>query len=129
MNRKKYRLRTRLCAIKAINSDSPVIYRLQEEINHIELKVKNSALEERRADEQAALRNIRVNSKAFFKYAKKFKKSKSYIKLMKKADGSITTDFKEIVDLLQNQFASVFSEPTSPLKVIPQQIQSSLPYK
>ena len=83
---KKYRLRARLCAIKAINSDSPVIYRLQEEINHIELKVKNSALEERRADEQAALalRNIRVNSKAFFKYAKKFKKSKSNIKLMKK---------------------------------------------
>ena len=120
MNRKKYRLRTRLCAIKAINSDSPVIYRLQEEINHIELKVKNSALEERRADEQR-LPNVtlRVNSKAFFKYAKKFKKSKSNVKLMKKADGSITTDFKEIVDLLQNQFASVFSEPTSPLKVIP----------
>lgn len=64
----------------------------------------------------AAPDNIKKNSKSFFKYAKKFKKSKSNIKLRKQAEGSFTTNDDAMANLFQEQFTSVFSEPLSELR-------------
>ena len=60
---------------------------------------------------------MKENQEAFFKYAKKFKKSKSNIKLLKKNE-TIATDPEDIANLLQKQFTSVFSDPRASQKKI-----------
>ena len=120
LNRKKYRLRSRLNAIKQINPDSPSIKVLQKEINEIQEKVKSSALLQIRSNEQSALQAIKSNPKAFYKYAKKFRKSKSLIKLLTNDDGSIISDLSEIANTFQKQFTSVFSDTSAPNKVVPE---------
>ena len=62
---------------------------------------------------------MKSNSKAFFKYAKQFRKSKSLIKLLLKEDNSAETDPQKIADMFQHQFVSVFSDPSSSSKTIP----------
>ena len=120
LNRKKYRLRSRLNAIKEINPTSIRITMLQNQIDAIQKEVKNLALLETRREEQTALKAMKSNPKAFYKYAKKFRKSKSNIKMLFKKDGSLTSDVKEIVDLFQKQFTSIFSDTSSSCKVIPE---------
>ena len=119
LNRRKYKLRTRINAIKIINPNSVRIRELQKEIDNIQTKVKNSALLRIRRNEEAAIQAIKSNPKAFYKYAKKFAKSKSSIKLLTKKDGSVTSDSEEIANLLQNQFTSVFSDTNASCKVVP----------
>ena len=71
-------------------------------------------------DEQDALHAMKLNPKAFYKYAKKFRKTKSQIKLLTKKDGSITSDLKEMANILQKQFTSVFSDTSASCKVVPE---------
>ena len=120
LNRKKYRLRARLHAIKSISPGSNQIKILQQKIDDLQQKVKSCALLQIRKEEDAALQTIKSNPKAFYKYAKKFRKSKSVIKLLNKTDGRVTSDVKEIVDMFQHQFTSVFSDASAPYKVVPQ---------
>ena len=128
LNRKKYKLRSRMHAIKAINPGSDKIKVLEEKIKEIQQKVKSSVLLQIRVDEQNALKAIKSNPKAFYKYAKKFRKSKSLIKLLSKKDGSVTTDMKEIADLFQHQFTSVFSDTSAPSKVVPESCHTNLKF-
>ena len=126
LNRKKYRLRSRLAAIKSVHPLSDRIASLQQKIDEIQNQIKNSVLQRTRSDEQAALQAIKSDPKAFYKYAKKFKKSKSQIKLLAKKDGSITSDVKEMANLFQEQFKSVFSDPSASNKSIPEPANSPL---
>ena len=125
LNRRKYKLRSRLSAIKKFNPQSPKIDALQKEVDTIQEKIKSSILNKIRSDEQAALNEIRNNPKFFYKYAKKFCKSNSQVKMLTKDDGSITSDFQEMSELFQTQFTSVFSDSSSQAKIIPECQQSA----
>ena len=125
LNRRKYRLRSRISAIKEYNPNSERINILQKEVENIERQVKSSILNKIHSDEQVALQAIKEDPKAFYTYAKKFRKTKSHIKLLTKKDGSITSNYKEMANLFQDQFISVFSDSSNPDKKIPESQQSS----
>ena len=62
-------------------------------------------------EEQAAAK-VKENPKYFYSYAKKFSKKKSNISMLFDEDQNVCSDPKKIADLLQNQFLSVFSDPS-----------------
>ena len=70
--------------------------------------------------EQAAIGKINSNPKFFYSYAKSFSKIKAGINMLYDANGIIRTDPKNVADILQNQFSSVFSDPDSPYIKDPQ---------
>ena len=67
-------------------------------------------ISEKESEERKAVSKIRTNSKFFFSYAKRNKTlSRSIAKL--KFDRSVTTDRKDISDILQDKFVENFSVP------------------
>ena len=62
--------------------------------------------------ESSAVEKIRSNPKFFFSYAKQFKNTKSSINMLLNND-EVVTDTKDMADILQAQFTSVFSDPNS----------------
>ena len=69
----------------------------------------NKTLQHR--EEQAAAK-VKSNPKYFYSYAKKFSKKKSNISMLFDENNNIRSHPKEMADLLQNQFLSVFSDPS-----------------
>ena len=62
--------------------------------------------------ENRAIEKFKSNPKFFYSYARSLSTIKSSIKF--DANQEITTDTKQMADLLQEQFSSVFSDPSSP---------------
>ena len=60
--------------------------------------------------ELKAISQIMKNPASFYKYAKKFSKSKSRIGPLKHHCGGITSDPTSMANILQKQFTSVFSD-------------------
>ena len=80
LNRRKYRLRSRISAIKRWNPTSHKIVTLQKEVDYIQQQIKNSILDKMHTDEQDALHAMKLNSKAYYKYAKNSEKTISQIR-------------------------------------------------
>ena len=78
---------------------------------HIETEIKLSILEEQTKKELAVLEKIKTNPKAFYSYSKQQSKVKSRIGPLKDKDGKLTSDPKDMADLLQAQYKKVFSDP------------------
>ena len=74
---------------------------------------KTIYLDIRLEEERKAVDKIKVNSKYFFSYAKRFKQVPSSPTILLDSNNSPVTDQKKIADLLQDQFKSVFSSPGS----------------
>ena len=79
-------------------------------INQLLEEKKQSFLDERLSIESRAVEKIKVNSKHFFKYANSFKKTLSTPNILQDSEGNLVLDNKDIADLLQKQFESVFSK-------------------
>ena len=62
--------------------------------------------------ENRAIEKFKSNPKFFYSYARSLSTIKSSIKF--DANQEITTDTKQMADLLQEQFSSMFSDPSSP---------------
>ena len=112
LRRKKKKLQNRLAAVHAThgthdqhakeleNQIALICYEIKEAINqHIDKK------------EQKAVSKIKSNPKFFFSYAKSFSQTKSGVSMLFDENERITTDPKEMADILQKQFASVYSDP------------------
>ena len=63
--------------------------------------------------ENKAVSRIKTNSKFFYQYANSFRKVTSNPNILQNESGNLITDKKEIADLLQTQFKSVFSNPNN----------------
>ena len=59
-----------------------------------------------------AVNKIHYNPKYFFSYAKKFSKQKHNISMLFDENKNIATCSKQITNILQRQFNSVFSDPS-----------------
>ena len=62
--------------------------------------------------EQQAVSKVKENPKYFYRYAKKFSKKKSNTSMLFDGNGAIKSNPKDIANLLQKQFLSVFSDPS-----------------
>ena len=81
-------------------------------LEEIEINIKKSHVTERLHNEHKAIDKISSNSKYFYTYANKSRKSKSKIgPLINKDTNEVISDPKEIAESLQTQYCSVFSKP------------------
>ena len=78
---------------------------------NIESAIKQSIIEEQRRKEESVLEKIKSNPKVFYAYAKQQSKIKCRIGPLKDKDGKLTSNPKEMADLLQQQYQKVFSDP------------------
>ena len=69
--------------------------------------------------EKRAVEKIKVNPKYFYSYAKSFSKVKHSISTLLNRDKKLVTERKELANILQQQFSSVFSDPNCPEKSLP----------
>ena len=70
----------------------------------INLKLKNQ--------EEQAVTKVKSNPKYFYSYAKKFSKKKCSISMLFDENNNISSNPRDIANLLQKQFLSVFSDPS-----------------
>ena len=107
-----------LPALKARYPSSVKVNQHENEISLIHFEIKESHNAEYVHQEKVAVAKVVVNPKFFFSYAKRFAKQKSNVGPLYN-NGCLTNDPSEIVDILQNQYKSVFSNPAAPQKTLP----------
>ena len=120
LRRKKKRLKTRLNKLIANNDSAEHILALKNKVAMICYEIKECVINNLNQKEQAAIGKINSNPKFFYSYAKSFSKIKAGINMLYDTNGMIRTDPKNVADILQNQFSSVFSDPDSPYIKDPQ---------
>ena len=119
LRRKKSRLNIRLLAAKCAN-DATRIKKLEDEIGLLSFKIKEAIVHHLNESERRAVEKIKENPKYFYSYAKSFSKVKHSISTLLNGEKKLVTDSKDLADILQTQFCSVFSDPNCPDKSMPE---------
>ena len=97
--------------------NSFVIQQISTKIKNLQDAYKNSFFDEKRLAESLATSKIKTNSKYFFKYANRFRKTLSSPSLLLDKDDVLINDPKSIANKLQDHFRSVFSNPKNNLEM------------
>ena len=117
INRKLRKYKKRALELSVTNPHK--INQNKKQISALEKLKENTILKVRLIEEQKAIEKIKSNNKYFFRYANKFKKSASSPNILMDATENPVVDQKQISDLLQDQFRSVFSVPKNNLDYYP----------
>ena len=94
------------------------LLKLRENLEAIELKLQNSYEVRRNKQEKGAIMKIKKDPKAFYGYAKRFSKTNSDIGPFFCKEGNPITESKEIVEMLRQQYESVFSIPLEEKQIL-----------
>ena len=94
---------------------APCYLKLREELEEIELKLKDSLDRKQEKEETAAISKIREDPSAFFAYARKKARVKSQVGPLVTPSGSHTSDPEEMATLLLRQYESACSTPKEEL--------------
>ena len=116
LRRRKRKLKARLRAIQASQPTSPIIRKLKDEISGLQLALRDSIIAQLDAKEKKAVSFIKENPRFFFSFAKQSAKMKSQIGPLYDNEGNLHQDRSVMANLLQDQYASVFSDPHCPDK-------------
>ena len=111
LRRKKKRLTARYNAVLN-RGDITLANNLKLKLALLCYDIKEAINNDLDRKESSAVEKIRSNPKFFFSYAKQFKNTKSSINMLLNND-EVVTDTKDMADILQAQFTSVFSDPNS----------------
>ena len=111
LNRKRRKLQSRLKSAEEIpRSPTTQIASLQNKLALIHVDIRDAINSDLLYREQQAVGKIKENQKYFYSYAKQFSKKKESISMLFDDKGQIKTSPKELADILQTQFISVFSD-------------------
>ncbi|MCP4459481.1 MAG: hypothetical protein GY816_15890, partial [Cytophagales bacterium] len=112
-SRKKRKLELQLEEAKN-NPHSPPLHieALQRKLALAHMDIRDAINQDLQYREQQAVSKVKDNPKYFYSYAKKFSKKKSNISMLFDENGTIKSNPKDIANLLQKQFLSVFSDPS-----------------
>ena len=119
IRRRKRKVRARINAITSQNNpnnQSSKLDRLRLELYNINESIKGSIDTQRKHQESKAVKNIKANARYFYSYAKQNNKLKSTVGPLFNDSGELVHEPKLMCDILQNQYASVFSDPLSAKK-------------
>ncbi|KAL5271503.1 hypothetical protein ACHWQZ_G001943 [Mnemiopsis leidyi] len=119
LRRKKSKLNIRLLAAKDANNAARV-KKLEDEVGLLSFKIKEAIVRHLDESERRAVGKIKENPKYFYSYAKSFSKVKNRISTLLDGEKKLVTDSKDLADILQTQFCSVFSDPNCPDKSMPE---------
>ena len=125
LRRRLKKLKSKIKAITSKRPNSPTLITLSADQEKLHSDIKNSIIEEKRKQEEKAVRAIQENPRFFFSYAKRSAKSKSRVGPLFDKLKKIQKDPKKMADLLQDQYSSVFSDAKAKTKKIPQHQQRS----
>ena len=118
LRRRKSRLKIRLSAAKCAN-DTTRIKKLEDEIGLVTHDIKEAIVNHLDQGEKKAVEKIKVNPKYFYSYAKSFSKVKHNITALLNHEKKLVTERKDLANILQQQFCSVFSDTNNPDKSPP----------
>ena len=113
LRRRKTKLKIRLSAATCAG-DAVRIKNLEDEIGLVSYEIKEAIIHHLELGEQRAVERIKSNPKYFFSYAKSFSKVKHTISTLLNDNQELVTDRKELANILQKQFSSVYSDPNCP---------------
>ena len=117
INRKRRKVKARIKALQTLSPYSNRIKALQKQLIQLEKEAQEKIIHCKQLEEQKALEAIKSNPNYFYSYAKHKKSSKSKIGPLHHTQSNsdiYVDDPKEMADILQNQFTSVFSRPLNP---------------
>ena len=86
---------------------------INSELLDIQSKLLKSHEAERVRNEASVVKEIKKNSKLFFKYAKKFRKAHQSIISLKNEDGISVKDAESMCEILKQQYEKSFSKKKS----------------
>ena len=114
LKRKRRNLQSKIKTVKASPlADRRTLINLNERLNNIYEQIQHSIKNEKTSEEEHAIDAIKENPKVFYSYAKRFSKQRSNIGPLLDKENKLQQDPKIMADLLQEQYVSVFSDPTS----------------
>ena len=123
INRKRRKVKRRIKAIQQLNPKSKSIDSLKSKLISLEVEAQEKIMTFKQNEEKRALEAMCNNSAYFYSYAKHKKVSKTRIGPLRNPEETtnnvFTDDSKNMADILQNQFVSVFSDPSNPDKKQP----------
>ena len=112
-SRRKRKLQTQLEVAKCNPHSPPAqIESLNRKLALAHMDIRDAINQDLQYREQQAVSKVKENPKYFYSYAKKFSKKKSNISMLFDGNGAIKSNPKDIANLLQKQFLSVFSDPS-----------------
>ena len=115
--RKKRKLKAQIRCLKRLNPDSLSLPTLEHKVNLMAYEIQQNISMEIHERERKAVQCVKKNPKYFFSYAKRFSKLKSNIgPLRSSSTGTLQHDAKEMAEILQDQYSSVFSDPDNEKK-------------
>ena len=118
LRRRKSKLKVRLLAAECAG-DLHRIKELEDAIGLISYDIKEAVQNHFDQKERRVVERIKTNPKYFFSYAKSFSKVKENISNLLNNSQELVTDRKELANILQRQFCSVFSDPKCSNKASP----------
>ena len=114
LNRKRRKLNNRLLSARSsTNSTQNHIENIENQLSEIIDKIKSSISKQKEAEEAYAVNTVSTNPSYFFSYAKRFNKQRSTTGPLLDSEGKLQQDPKKMADMLQQQYASVFSDPSA----------------
>ena len=119
LRRKKSRLKNRLLAAEC-SGDHARMKQLEDEIGLICFEIKEAIVHHFDEGERRAVNTIKANPKYFYSYAKSFSKVKQNITTLLNSEDKLVTEKKDLANILQTQFCSVYSDPNCPYKSMPE---------
>ena len=90
---------------------------MKEKLDDIETKLKDSYVNRRENQEKLAISKMKNDARSFFTYAKKFSKTNSEVGPFLNEDGNLVADNESMVEMLKNQYESVYSTPVESMKI------------
>ena len=114
LRRKCNRQKARLQALIDKNASEDQIKAVRNKVALLQYDIMTAHTKKLDEKENRAIEKIKSNPKFFYSYARSLSTIKSSINMLFDANQEITTDTKQMADLLQEQFSSVFSDPSSP---------------
>lgn len=114
LNRRRRKLQNKLNVTKSLSPHKTrLIDNLNAKINEVYIQIKDSITAQKREAEQRAVQTIKQNPRFFFSYSKQFDKRKTNIGPLLDSENNLQPDPKKMADLLQQQYTSVFSDPST----------------
>jgi hypothetical protein len=112
--RKRCKMKARLECLQKHQPDSPVIQVLKDNISLLQIDLRDVIVGELNTQERKAVETIKSNPRYFYSYAKRFAKVKNGVgPLRDRSSNTLRHRPKDMANILQEQFYSVFSDPYS----------------
>ena len=111
LKRKKKKLLARIHAIECFHPGSATLSKLAEKVSSIDCDIKQRILDFNARLESSAVSKIKSNPRYFYSYVKKKSSARSKVGPLKTSSNQFVSHSKQMADVLQEQFCSVFSDP------------------